>query len=289
MKKRALLVINFHARRGKKFGQKAIAILQELGFELLDFSNTLPQELPNLIRQYHQDVDLVIIGSGDGTIRAAIAGLLETQLPLGILPLGTANNLARSLGIPLSIPKACELIAQGKRQNIDLGWLNGHYFINVAGMGLSTQINQQVTAVSKRRWGVLAYAAEALKQLFQTKPFEVEIRTNGQSVQVKTRQITICNGRYYGSGLIIAEDAAIDDQRLDLYSLEVDSAWRMLFLLPALMRGNYTKYSNIRTIETTEIELHTLQPCLLDADGEVIAQTPAYFRVIPQALTVFSG
>ncbi len=108
-----------------------------------------------------------------------------------------------------------------------------------------------------------------------------------QSKVSLTSKVTVCNGRYYGSGLIVAEDAAIDDQRLDLYSLEMENWWETLMLLPALMRGNYINCRGIRTLQGTKFELHTPKPCPMDIDGEAIAQTPAHFHLIPQALSVF--
>ncbi len=285
--RRALLLLNPHARLGTKVRLKTIHYLQKLGFELIEESVSNPKDLPQIIRQHEGQIELAIIGSGDGTISAAIEGLLSSQIPLGILPLGTANNLARTLKIPLSLFKACNVIARGKTRPIDLGCLNGKYFLNVAGLGLSTKINQQVTKEFKRRWGVLAYVATALKVAYQVPPFEVEICWDNQSIKTKTRQITVCNGRYYGSGLIVAQDAAIDDQRLDLYSLETQNWWQTLSVLPALMCGNFTNCRQMRTLEGTKFELYTTTPCSMDIDGEAIAQTPAHFSLIPQALSVF--
>lgn len=285
--RKALLLLNPHARLGKKVRLQAIHYLEQLGFELIQESASQPKNLPQIIQQYEKQIELVIIGSGDGTISAAIEGLLATQIPLGILPLGTANNLARTLEIPRSVSKACNIIAQGKTRRIDLGCLNGKYFLNVAGLGLSTAINQEVSKKFKRHWGVLAYMVTALKIGWQIRPFEVEIRWDNQSIQTKTRQVTVCNGRYYGSGMIIAQDAAIDDRRLDLYSLESQNWWEILILLPALMRGNHVNGRGIRTLHGRKFELYTPKPCPMDIDGEVIAQTPAHFNLIPQALSVF--
>ena len=285
MKQRALLLVNPHARKGREAQMQATHQLQALGFELLQESAENPQYLPEIIRQYRHRVDLVIISSGDGTVNAAIEGLLDTQLPLGILPSGTANNLARSLKIPPSLPEACKIVAAGKIRRIDLGWVNGKYFFNVAGLGLSAQINRRVPKAWKRRWGVLAYAAVALKLLWQSRPFEAEIRWNNQSIQVKTFQITVCNGRYYGSGLVVAEDAAIDDQRLDLYSVKTQHWWELLALLPAIVQGK--KAPGVLTLQGKEINIYTKEPAWIDTDGELTTTTPAQFRVIPQALPVF--
>lgn len=106
MSQRALLLVNPQARRGEATHRQVVEQLQQRGFELLEESGEDLQHFPDLIRYYHQEIDLVIIGGGDGSVNASIPGLLDTKLPLGILPLGTANNLARTLNIPHSVPEA---------------------------------------------------------------------------------------------------------------------------------------------------------------------------------------
>lgn len=285
MKQRALLLVNPHARKGREAQMQAVQQLQALGLELIQESAENPQNLPQIIRQYQEQVDLVIISSGDGTVNAAIEGLLDTQLPLGILPSGTANNLARSLKIPRSLPEACKIIAAGKIRPIDLGWVNGKYFFNVAGLGLSAQINHRVPKAWKRRWGVLAYAAVALQVLWQARPFEAEIHCNNQSIRVTTFQITVCNGRYYGSGLVVAEDAAIDDERLDLYSVKTQHWWELIALLPAIVQGKTAP--GVLTLQGQKIDIYSTEQNWIDTDGELTTTTPAQFRVIPQVLPVF--
>lgn len=286
MNRRALFLVNHHARRGQQGLPQATNQLQQLGFELLEESIEDSRYLPEIIRQYRDKVDLVIVGGGDGTLNAAVEGLVETQLPLGILPLGTANDLARTLGIPVSIPKACSIIAAGQSQQIDLGWVNGKYFFNVASLGVSTRITQRLTQRAKRRWGILAYAATALQVIWQTRPFHAEIRCNGQSVRVKTVQISIGNGRFYGGGMAIAHDAAINDQRLDLYSLELRHWWQIFLLLPAMSRGRQAHWLGVRTLQAQEIEIVTRSLHSINTDGELTTYTPAQFRVVPQALPV---
>lgn len=286
MSHRALLLVNRHSRQGQNVLSEAIDQLQALGLELIEESIEDPKHLPDVIRRYQDQVDLVIVGGGDGTLNAAVDGLVDTQLPLGILPLGTANDLARTLGIPTSLPEACEIIAKGQVQRIDLGWVNGKHFFNVASMGLSVQITQRLTKEVKRRWGVLAYAITALQAIWQARPFRAEIRLNGESIPVKTIQIAVGNGRYYGGGMTVVQDATIDDQRLDLYSLEVRHWWQVVALLPAMRGGQYLNQQDVRTLRGQEIEIHTRKPRPINTDGEITTYTPAHFRVIPHALTV---
>lgn len=286
MSHRALLLVNRHSRQGQKLLPQAITHLQTLGLELIEEPIEDPQQLSNIIRRYEHQVDLVIVGGGDGTLNAAVDGLVDTQLPLGILPLGTANDLARTLEIPTSIPEACEIIAKGQVQRIDLGWVNGKHFFNVASMGLSVQITQRLTKEVKRRWGVLAYAITSLEAIWQARPFRADIRLNGESIPVKTIQIAVGNGRYYGGGMTVVQDATIDDQRLDLYSLEVRHWWQIVALLPAMRGGQYLNQQDVRTLRAQEIEIHTRKPRPINTDGEITTYTPAHFRVIPHALAV---
>jgi YegS/Rv2252/BmrU family lipid kinase len=286
MSHRALLLVNPHAREGQKQLSEAIDQLQTLGLELIEESTENPKHLPDVIRRYQNQVDLVIVGGGDGTLNAAVDGLVDTQLPLGILPLGTANDLARTLKIPTCLPDACEIIATGYSRRIDLGWVNGKHFFNVASLGVSVQITQKLSKEAKRRWGVLAYAATASQVIWQARPFRAEIRFNGESISVKTIQIAVGNGRYYGGGFTVDYDAAIDDQQLDLYSLEIQHWWEILALLPAMRGGQHTLARGVRALDAQEIEVYTHKPHAINTDGEITTSTPAKFRVIPHALAV---
>ncbi len=287
MRKRALLIINRHARRGKKGFAQAVDCLDDLGFELITIPTKLSQSMAEYIQFYADSVDMVIVGGGDGTLNAVVNTLVEFQLPLGILPMGTANDLARTLKLPNTIPEACQVISQGHQQAIDLGCVNGQYFFNVASLGLSVDITAKLTKVVKRRWGVLAYAVTAIKALSQTRLFHATITQNGISQRVKTLQIAVGNGRYYGGGMAIAKDATIDDNRLDLYSLEIQHWWQIFHLLTHLPGGQQDLLPWVRTLDADTIEIRTNRSRKINTDGEITVQTPAKFTVIPRALSVF--
>lgn len=286
MVRRALLLVNRNARKGQAQLEAAISQLNALGFELLEAPTDRSSRLAETIREYRDRVDLIIVGGGDGTLNAAVEGLIEAKLPLGILPLGTANDLARTLGIPSTLPEACQVIANGNKQQIDLGWVNGKYFFNVASLGLSVQITRGLTKTAKRRWGVFAYAATAFQVLWKSRRFKAEIVCDGRSQKVKTVQIAVGNGRYYGGGMAVAEDAAIDDERLDLYSLEIDHWWQMALALPALRRGTHTQSRWVQSWQGKEIFVYVPKAKSINTDGEITTTTPAHFKVVPKALTV---
>lgn len=283
---RALLLVNRHARQGEKSLNEAIDCLKTLGFDLIEESTEDPKHLGDVIKRYQKEIDLVIAGGGDGTLNAIVDAIVDTQLPLGVLPMGTANDLARTLGIPNSLPEACKIIASGYLRRIDLGWVNGKHFFNVASMGLSVKITQRLTKEVKRRWGIFAYAATALQVIWESRPFQAEIRINGTSFRVKTVQIAVGNGRYYGGGMAVVHDAAIDDQRLDLYSMEIENWWQIILLLPAMRQGRHIYSRNVRVLEGKEIEVFTRKPRPINTDGEITTYTPALFRVIPKAISV---
>ncbi|BAU62725.1 diacylglycerol kinase catalytic region [Stanieria sp. NIES-3757] len=287
MNKRALLSVNTHARNGKDCLNEIITTLEHLDFELIVKPEQKPDQLSKLIYQYQDQIDLVIVGGGDGTLNAVAEALFKTKLPLGILPLGTANDLARTLNIPESIAEAAKIIAFGEIKKIDLGCVNDKYFFNVASLGLSVKITQNLSKGAKRRWGVLAYFLIALKVIAKTRPLRAEIRYNDQSVKVKTLQIAIGNGRYYGGGMAIAEDAEIDDQVLNLYSLEIKHWWQILPLIWGFAGGKHKYLSGVRTLKARQIEVNTRKPYKINTDGELTTSTPASFHLIPKAISVF--
>lgn len=283
---RALVLTNPGARRGAEGLADVLTQLRSGGLELIEEEGAHAKELPDLVRKHRDDVELVIAGGGDGTLSAILPALIETGLPLGILPLGTANNLARTLGIPTDLAEAAAIITGGHRHRIDLGCVNGRYFMTTASLGLSVRITEELDGASKRRWGALAYGMAALRVLARARPMSVEIRYDGKSLNTRAIQVVVGNGRYYGAALAVAEDAQIDDQRLDLYTIEARPWWSMLALLPALKRGSHGEKRGVTALSARTIEIETTRPRDIDVDGEIGAQTPATFTVVPRAIEV---
>ena len=230
----------------------------------------------------------MVLGGGDGTLNAALPGLIATGLPLGIIPLGTANDLARTLGIEPDAAVAAKIIAAGHRKRIDIGEVNGHPFFNVASVGFGVDLTRALTHDAKKRWGVLGYAVAGLRTLQRLSSFTIDIDQDGKTVhRGRTVHLAIGNGRHYGGGMTVSEHAMIDDGRLSVYSLEVRSRWRLLFLLPAMRRGDHGKWQEVVTLAAADIGVRTRRPRSVNADGEIVTKTPAHFRVLPAAIEVF--
>jgi len=283
----ALLIVNARSRRGADAADAVTGALERAGVPVLHRDCTEAGELPGLIRELASQVDRVVIGGGDGTLSAAAPGLIGTGLPLGIIPLGTANDLARTLGIPLDPEAAVQVIAAGQVRRIDLGEVNGHPFFNVASIGFGVDLTRALTRDSKRRWGALGYIFAGLRALDRLKPFSAEIVEGGTTRRSRTVHVAVGNGRHYGGGMTISESASIDDGRLDLYSLEVRSLRRLLLLAPALRNGRHQAWEEIHTLSGDEIELCTRRPRSVNTDGEITTRTPAHFRVLRGALGVY--
>jgi YegS/Rv2252/BmrU family lipid kinase len=233
-------------------------------------------------------VDFVVLGGGDGTMNAAAPAPMETGLPLGILPLGTANDLARTLSIPTDLGEAARVILGARVRRIDLGEVNGQPFFNVASIGLSVAVTRELTRGLKRRWGRLGYALATGRALWNMRPFRAEIRHADKVERVRTLQIAVGNGRYYGGGMAVEEGAEIDDGRLNLYSLEFDSLWKLALVYPAFRSGRHGLWREVRTADFEEAEIRTHRPRAVNTDGELTTSTPASFRVLRGAVRVLA-
>lgn len=286
--KRALILSNPHSRSAGAGVDAAVAELHNSGIDVLRPAWREGESLSAAIERCCDKVDFVVIAGGDGSLNAAAPALIENGLPLGILPGGTANDLARTLGLPLDMIGAAKVIAAGRMRAIDVGEVNDKPFFNVASLGMSASLADRLTRETKRRWGRLAYALTATEVLIEAHRFGAVIRPDdGDEVTVRSLQIAVGNGRHYGGGMIVEETAQIDDGRLDLYSLEFRDIWKLPFMALAFRKGRHGLADDVRTMSGSGFEIHTREPMPVNADGEIVTQTPAVFRVRPGAIRVF--
>ncbi|MEM7526535.1 MAG: lipid kinase [Pseudomonadota bacterium] len=287
---RVMLLTNRRARRGGEGIAVVIERLEKAGVEVVVETSGSPGETRGDIARRAGEVDAVMVGGGDGTLNAAAQGIVDTGLPLAILPMGTANDLARTLGIPEDPERAADIVLAGHRRRIDLGYVNDHPFFNVASIGLSVELADALNPRLKRRWGKLSYALAGLKVVTRTRPFRAWIarEEDGPWSQARSYQIAIGNGRHYGGGIVVEEEARIDDATLDLYSLEPRGVWRLALMIGAFRRGRHGLWQEVRTKKGDAFLIRTARPRRVNADGEIIGTTPASFRVAPGAVEVFA-
>lgn len=288
MARRALLIVNGNSSQGRGDLRPILDILRHDGDMRVDvFHSRSREHVAEIIAEHGDGIDLVIMAGGDGTMNAAVDILHERDIALGLLPLGTANDLARTLGIPTGVQAACRAVAHGRPHRIDLGRVNGKLFFNVASVGAAAQLSKHLDRELKARWGVLSYPIGVRDVIDQTNAFDAEIEDDQGAVErVRSIQVAVGNGRFYGGGMKVAEESAIDDGRLDLYSLEPQSLWRLVFTLPFIRSGRHGKLEGSVAMTGTRFTVRTAEPLDVSTDGEVTTRTPAAFDILPAALTV---
>jgi diacylglycerol kinase (ATP) len=284
--KRVLALFNPKARAVADNVNAVAEALSAQGFDVIRPEAETRDALARLVREYADKVDLVVAIGGDGTLNAALQGLIETKLPLGIVPLGTANDLCKTLGIPLDLEDACNVIAHGHARPIDVGRVNGTYYFNESSIGLSVAVSRKLSAQAKKRFGVVAIFFEALNILIRMRRFRAIVKADDQrEIALHTAQLTIGNSRNFG-GLVSTDDASIDDRRLDLYSVEFRHWWSYFEALLSLLRRRYDDAKSVFTLHARRFEVRTGRPMTIEADGEIVSKTPAVFEVIPLAVRV---
>ena len=291
MARRALVIANRHSRRGRAGIEAILERLRAGGVEpeLAEPRGKGSGGIGRLIRERAAGVDLVVLGGGDGTMNAAAEALLEAGRPLAILPLGTGNDLARTLGIPLDLLAAADVAAGGVTRRIDLGRVNDRYFFNVASIGLSVRVAEALTGEVKRRLGTLGYPVTVYRVLKEGRAFRAEIRPEGgagPALTLQTIQLAVGNGRFYGGGLVVDERAEIDDRLLHLYALRPRPLWRLAARALAFRSGRHDDPGAVEALAGRAFTVVTDRPMRVNTDGEITTRTPARFSVVPAALEV---
>src|SRR3712207_1179059 len=226
---RAALIVNTRSRTGERTFFKALDRLQELGVPLgVTYAIRDPARLPETVREVLDDgsgYSFLILGGGDGSVSSVVDFLAHHDTLLGLLPLGTANDFARTLGIPQDIEGACRTIAEGKVVDIDLGLAGDNYYVNLASVGLGVEATRDLSPWLKRSTGPLAYPAAAIKAFLSHEPFSARLTfPDGDHEPVeydRLLQVAVGNGRFYGGGMVGAPPAGIDDKKPDIYATKL--------------------------------------------------------------------
>jgi YegS/Rv2252/BmrU family lipid kinase len=289
---RAALIVNTGSRTGAHAYERARDRLTGLGVPLVD---TFPiRDASRLSETVHQAVDdgcdLVVLGGGDGTISASVDELVDTKVVLGVLPLGTANDFARTLQVPFDVDQACEAIAHGKVVDVDLGLVGDNYFVNVASAGLSVGVTKALSTRLKSRLGPLAYPVATLRAYRQHRPFTARMEFPDDDHEAldltDLLQVAVGNGRHYGGGNVVAPDAGIDDHALDVYAIRQGRLRDHVNIARVFKDGSFVEHDNVVHLTTRRLVLRTDPVEHINVDGEVVASTPEEFSVARNALHV---
>ncbi|MGZ8377372.1 MAG: diacylglycerol/lipid kinase family protein [Gemmatirosa sp.] len=231
--------------------------------------------------------DAVLAVGGDGTVNEVVNGLLGTDVPLGILPVGTANDFARQTGIPVDARAALELIVERPAVAVDLGSLNGRAFLNVSSAGLGAETTAETGAVAKGMLGPLAYAITGVRKLAgEMEPRRARFRGPDFDREVEFLHFAVGNARATGAGTVITPLARLDDGLLDLCVVEPMAFGAFAGLLLELRRGEHLERDGVLYAQLPWVEVESETPLTVNLDGEPQALTRLEYRVLPKALRV---
>lgn len=285
MNRETLIIVNRHGGGGARILTNALQVMRDGGLSLDLVRPDHPDQIPDVIRQKGPGAGRIIIGGGDGTMLHSAQALLDVGRPVGLLPMGTANDLARTLGIAPDPVQAAQVIVRGRTRRIDLGTVNGRPYFNVASLGFSVNVARHHSGERKRRLKLLSYPLSWMDAYRETKPFRLHLTDHdGKTKSTRTTLLAIGNGVYYGGGMRIVDDATIDDGNLDVYYVRPLGVLGMLRVLPLLRLGAIRRKRDIRALRVRWLRVETKPQQQINVDGELVEQTPAEFSILPQAL-----
>jgi len=285
--KSAVLVVNTHSRKGQRLFFQALDELAKRGINITtSYPVHHPERLPEIMKEaIRRQGSLVIVGGGDGTISSIVDQFAYQDVVLGILPLGTGNSFARTLGIPLTLEGAVDVIAGGRVADIDLGKIDDDYFANMAAIGFSADVAHSSPHMLKKFLGPLAYFFVAIGHFFRHRSFSCTFHTVDEGYKIKTHQVLIANGSFMGKTLF-TPTINPDDRSLIVFTMDMLNRWQMLKLWIAFLLGKYTAFSEAKYFMTREIRIEADPPQHIDVDGEKTTQTPVSASLAPEALKV---
>ena len=293
----AALVVNTRSRQGRTSAATAPDYLQLLGVPVaaVHFVDD-PSRLAETVREALSDShDLIVLGGGDGSVSTVAHLLAHADATLGLLPLGAANDFARTLGIPSGLEEACQTVAHGVAVAADLGLVGGNpgvHFVNVASMGLGGAVAEKISPHLKRAASALAYPLAALRAYRNSAPFEAGLvfpRGDHEPVAMGGLvHLAVGNGRYYGGGMIVAPGSAVDDHALDVYAIEATDPLRLGRVAWGLRSGEFVSSERVHHWRTQEVGVITHPRLPVNLDGELTRKTPGRFAVDPDALKVLA-
>ncbi len=235
-----------------------------------------------------EGADIVIAAGGDGTIHAVASGLIGTKSTLGVIAMGTMNNIARSLDLPKTVEEMCEVIAKGTTSVVDVGRMNGHIFLEVTGIGLEAELFPAAENVKKS--GVLSTVRgvfSGLRSLFSYKPPLFKVSLDGRKrYTYNAIQVTVCNTPYYGPDLQLVPNILMDDGLLDVIIYKNFSKLEYVRHGISITRGKRVLQPKIRRRKAHSIVITSDHPIEVHTDGIPQGTTPVKIEVEPGVLRV---
>lgn len=267
-----------------------LAALRRQGVEIEDQPTARRGDAERLAASLEPAPGMIVAAAGgDGTINEVINGLLVNpaarDLPLAILPLGTANVLAAEIGLRCDAESVAHYICNGQAQPITLGRVNGRYFVMMAGVGFDAQVVADVDLQLKRRLGKLAYVLKSLRLLGRYPFPRYDLLCDGR--RIPAASAVIANGRFYGGHLLMAPGASLQRPDLQVVVFTRSGRLQVLRYAAALLLGLLPRLNDVEILSAGDIHIDGPKGEPLQADGDLVARLPARIEAVPQALRLW--
>src|SRR5438067_978110 len=234
--------------------------------------------------------EIIIAAGGDGTLNEVINGIGENlgEARVGLIPLGTGNDFARTIEVPTDLATAIDLIVAGETRPVDLVRVTSNevrYFVNVSAGGFSGLVDEKLTPKMKKTWGPLAYLRGAAAALSELRAYRTTLAfDNSESLMLDLYNVVVANGRYVGGGTLIAPEASIDDGLLDVVLIPKRSAPELALLAAQVAMGTHLSSGAIVFRRAAQLTVNSKPGMWFNVDGELVGNEPARFEILPRAL-----
>ena len=284
--KQAILVVNAGSRRGADLFAEARDKLTAAGIELLAAKKCkTAKSMETEVKQALKKAPMVIVGGGDGSLSSFVDYFIGTDVVFALLPLGTANSFARTMGVPLDLDGAVDVIAKGEAREIDVGCINGDYFLNAAAMGLAPKVAESVPHGLKRTLGRLGYLIWAGWSAANFRAFRVKLEDGKRTVRMWATEVRIANGRFHG-GIELIENADLKSGEIVVQIVTGRSVAKLGWSYFASAAKLKARHQTVREFVASEFTLSTKPRMKVSIDGEVGAETPLKISALPNGVTI---
>jgi diacylglycerol kinase (ATP) len=267
---------------------KVIAVHQKYDYLVVPYRISLEYEISKAFEDIDNTYKYILIAGGDGTVDNVVNHMkqLGINLPIAVIPTGTANDFAKFLGIPHEVELACEQILTSQVKTIDIGRINDKYFVNVASTGLFTDISQKTSVTLKNTMGKLAYYVKGIEQLPNFKKLKIKVNSKEIEYDGDMYLMLIFNGQTAGN-LKFAYKAEVDDGYLDVIIIKAGTIKDMVALLIKMLRGEHLEDAhNLIYFKTDKVYVECHEDLVTDIDGERGPDFPLIIECIKGGLKI---
>jgi len=230
--------------------------------------------------------NVVAAAGGDGTVGEVANGLIGTGVPLGVLPMGTGNDFARTIRLGTNLELAVQALVFGETRSVDLGKGPGGYFINIAGCGFDAEVAHRINHYFRRLRGTMAYLAAVIQTLASMKPTPITLTIDDVQRTETVMLCAIANAKTYGGGMRIAPNADISDGLFDIVLVGNIGKIEFLRAFPQVFKGTHTDHPKVTVLQGKHVRIESEHAMPVLADGEEIGSVPVEFQIVEGALKV---